>query len=88
MSWCHTTEPVNWDEVISRLNQVIVWWEMEMGLLYLTAIKYVKYDITIVFQENKSYQTCQVLKTWQVLKPKYLSEHLYSHKSNGKSRQT
>jgi len=24
MSWCHTTEPVNWDEVISRLNQVIV----------------------------------------------------------------
>ncbi len=34
---------------------------------------------TIVFYENKSYQTCQVFKTWQVLKPKYLSEHLYTH---------
>jgi len=24
ISWCHTTEPVNWDEVISRLTQVII----------------------------------------------------------------
>ena len=29
------------------------------------------------FSGKKSYQTCQVFKTWQVLKPKYLSEHLY-----------
>jgi len=35
-------------------------------------------EMSIVFQENKSYQTCQVFKTWQVLKLKYLSEHVYS----------
>jgi hypothetical protein len=37
-------------------------------------------NVSIDFQKNQSYQTCQVLKTWQVLRPKYLSDKLYKPK--------
>jgi len=73
------------------LNIYILSWKQKLSIIlknpkiYNTTVGYNKmtclqmsifFNDYIVFKENKNYQTCQVFKTWQVLKPKYLSEHL------------